>query len=158
MIGFGTGRLSVTPEIGEAADFGIVQDVTIDINYSKKELYGENQFPVDIARTQGKINIKAKAAKIDARLFNAVFCHGAVETAGNATTVTVTNQPMGAAPWFALSFETIYHGRKMKFEFPRCNSSKLGLSFKQEDYTIPDFDMDAFADDDGRLYTWTSVE
>jgi hypothetical protein len=153
MISFGVGKLTVTPEVGDEAQIGIVQDVTIDFSFSKKELYGEMQFPVDVARGQGKINIKAKAAKIDAKVFNAVFFNGLINEASGKTTITVNNQLMGDAPWFALKLEVQYQGKKLSLSFPRCCSSKLGLGFKNEDYTIPDFDIDATADEGGKLYT-----
>jgi len=150
---FGAGKLTATLENGEEAVFGTVQEVGVDISYGAKELYGEHQFPVDIARTQGKISIKAKAAKIDANLFNAVFYQGDVVTAAGTTTVTVSNKLMGSAPVFALKLEVEYKGGEMVMTFPRCISNKLGLAFKSEDHLIPDFDIVAYADDDGRLFT-----
>jgi ribosomal protein L6P/L9E len=155
---FGTGTLTVTPRNGEESMFGTVQEVGVDISYGAKELYGEHQFPVDIARTQGKISIKAKAAKIDAKLFNDVFFHGDVVTASGTTTVTVTNKLMGSAPVFTLKLDVVYDGHKMTLTFPRCISNKLGLAFKSEDHLIPDFDIVAYADEDGRLYTVKMVE
>jgi len=155
---FGAGKLSVTPTVGDDAYFGTVQEVSVDFSFSEKELYGEYQFPVDIARTQGKINIKAKAATIDAKLFNDVFFQGAAIEAGGRTTITVTNKLMGSSPVFALTFEVTYQGKRMTIVFPRCISSKLALAFKNEDHTIPDFDINAFAADDGRLYTVTVEE
>jgi len=155
---FGTGKLTVIPEVGTETTFGTLQDVTIDISYSKKELYGEHQFPVDIARTSGKVNIKAKFAHIDAKLFNDVFMQGAAVTQGNITTVTVTNQLMGACPYFAIEFEVRRDNKTLKFQFPKCSCSKLALSFKNEDYSIPDVDIDAVADENGKVYTMTSTE
>src|SRR6267154_691510 len=43
--------------------FGILQDVQIDWDWTTKELWGQFQFPVDIARGQGKI----------ARIFGAIY-------------------------------------------------------------------------------------
>ena len=47
--------------------FGILQDVQIDWDWQTKELWGQFQFPVDIARGQGKITGKAKFAASSAR-------------------------------------------------------------------------------------------
>ena len=158
MIIFGAGKLTVTPKVGTPAQIGIVQDVTIDFSFSKKELYGEHQFPVDVARGQGKINIKAKAAKIDAKLFNDIFFGVTAVTVGDKTTIEVENLPMGSNPWFALEFAVERDGKKMTLKFVKCSSSKLALNFKNEDYTIPDFDIDAIADEQGKLYTLEFVE
>ena len=49
--------------------FGALQDVSMDISSSKKELYGQRQFPLAVARGTGKIDCKAKAASFSAMLF-----------------------------------------------------------------------------------------
>ncbi len=53
--------------------FGALQDVSVDIAFSKKELYGQYQFALAIGRGTGKIEGKAKAAQFQASLFNLVF-------------------------------------------------------------------------------------
>jgi hypothetical protein len=53
--------------------FGILQDVQIDWDWTTKELWGQFQFPVDIARGQGKIAGKAKFARIFGAIFGDLF-------------------------------------------------------------------------------------
>jgi len=53
--------------------FGILQDVQIDWDWQTKELWGQFQFPVDIARGQGKIAGKAKFARIFGALYGDLF-------------------------------------------------------------------------------------
>ena len=53
--------------------FGILQDVQIDWDWQTKELYGQFQFPVDIARGQGKITGKAKFARIFGAIYGDLF-------------------------------------------------------------------------------------
>jgi hypothetical protein len=53
--------------------FGILQDVQIDWDWTTKELWGQYQFPVDIARGQGKITGKAKFARIFGAIFGDLF-------------------------------------------------------------------------------------
>jgi hypothetical protein len=53
--------------------FGILQDVQIDWDWSTKELWGQFQFPVDIARGQGKIAGKAKFARIFGAIYGDLF-------------------------------------------------------------------------------------
>jgi hypothetical protein len=148
---FGTGRLVATPKVGTPAVFGTVQDVTIDISFSDKDLRGEYLYPVDTARTQGKVGIKVKFAKIDGKLFNNIFFGANAVDNGNTTTLTLMNNLMGEAPEFSLRFEAKYKGAMQTWEFPRVTSNKLGFSFKNEDYTIPDLDMSACADDSGEV-------
>jgi hypothetical protein len=53
--------------------FGILQEIGIDIDWQVKELWGQNQFPVDIARGQGKITGKAKFARIFGAVYGDLF-------------------------------------------------------------------------------------
>jgi hypothetical protein len=53
--------------------FGILQDVQIDWDWQTKELWGQFQFPVDIARGQGKIAGKAKFARIFGAIYGDLF-------------------------------------------------------------------------------------
>ncbi|MEN6476127.1 MAG: hypothetical protein ABFD81_19085 [Syntrophaceae bacterium] len=84
--------------------FGAIQDVTIDIAWTKKELFGMYQFPLAVARGTAKIDCKAKSAALSAGLFNLIFgetlstgeIKGAFQEAGtipgsSSYVVTVTN-------------------------------------------------------------------
>lgn len=53
--------------------FAILQDVEIDWDWQTKELWGQFQFPVDIARGQGKITGKAKFARIFGAIYGDLF-------------------------------------------------------------------------------------
>jgi hypothetical protein len=53
--------------------FGILQDVQIDWDWTTRELWGQYQFPVDIARGQGKIVGKAKFARIFGAIYGDLF-------------------------------------------------------------------------------------
>ena len=64
--------------------FGILQDVQIDFDWTTKELWGQFQFPVDIARGQGKIAGKAKFARIFGAIYGDLF-FGQTPAAGQLT-------------------------------------------------------------------------
>jgi hypothetical protein len=71
-------------------------------------------------------------------------------------TLTVTNQLMGAAPKFELRAFNTYGDKQVGVRLPRATSNKLGLAMKLEDFTIPDFEMAAFADGAGNvIYKYT---
>jgi hypothetical protein len=53
--------------------FGVLQDIQIDFDWTDKELYGQLQFPIAIARGQGKISGKAKFAQILGLLYSDMF-------------------------------------------------------------------------------------
>jgi hypothetical protein len=64
--------------------FGILQDVQIDWDWTTKELWGQFQFPVDIARGQGKITGRAKFARIFGAIYGDLF-FGQTPAAGQLT-------------------------------------------------------------------------
>src|SRR3954454_14511918 len=49
--------------------FGILQEVQLEWDWTTRELWGQYQFPVDIARVPGKITAKPKSA----RMFGAIY-------------------------------------------------------------------------------------
>jgi hypothetical protein len=102
-LAFGAGalwgnRTDVTGSGIGPEQFGILQDVQIDWDWTTKELWGQYQFPVDIARGQGKINGKAKFA----RIFGAIYGHlffgqtpatGQLTVAENETAIVPASSP-----------------------------------------------------------------
>src|SRR6516225_11920584 len=53
--------------------FGVLQDISIDFDWTAKELYGQFQFPVAIGRGQAKISGKAKYAQILGLIYSDIF-------------------------------------------------------------------------------------
>lgn len=53
--------------------FGILQDVSMDLSFNLKELMGTYQFPVAVARGAAKITCKAKVARMLSRQWNDIF-------------------------------------------------------------------------------------
>lgn len=76
MFEFGSGTVWLTPVGGNLpADptpiqIGTLQDVSLDISFDLKMLYGMNQFPEAIARGKGKITGKAKFGRFNSDLIN----------------------------------------------------------------------------------------
>jgi hypothetical protein len=249
MIQFGAGVLIGTQTIdatGAAVatptpiQFGILQEVSIDEEFESKLLYGANQYPVAVGRGKGKISLKAKAALINAELFN-TFVYGltlgtayenvvedltgnAIPTGGTVTptsatanvvadlgardgngipftrvtgtptggeyhyaagvwdfgdvdvgktafinyaysstgvaaakSITVTNLPMGYSPFFQVDLRGSYQGKTVYTRYPNATSTKLSMTMKNDDFTIPEFDIECFADSNGNIaYKWFS--
>jgi hypothetical protein len=77
-LSFGAGavwaeRTDVTGSGIGPRQFGVLQDIQIDFDWTDKELYGQLQFPMAIARGQGKITGKAKFAQILGLLYSDIF-------------------------------------------------------------------------------------
>lgn len=70
---FGAGTAYVKDSTGNAHQFGVLQDISVEIQTTTKPLYGSNSFPEDIAVTEKKINGKIKFAKFDAKMLASVL-------------------------------------------------------------------------------------
>lgn len=65
---FGNALANPTP-----VQFGVLQDTSIDFSFDVKELFGQYQFPVAVARGKGKIQGKSKFAQMNGLTLNNVF-------------------------------------------------------------------------------------
>lgn len=85
---FGPGILILTrTDVPNATPInaGFVQEFSTDIKFDLKELYGQNQFPLLVARGTGKCSGKIKAAVVSAQVLNTVLF-------GTGGTLTPTEQ------------------------------------------------------------------
>lgn len=76
--------------------FGALQDVTLDVQYTNKELFGTNQFAEAIGRGQAKVSGKAKHGRVNGQLFNSLF-FGQTLTAGQTLLAIAEGGPNGTA-------------------------------------------------------------
>jgi len=79
---FGSGVLYATPltDFNGAAitnptpvKLAASQDISVDLSFDTKQLYGQNQFPLAVGRGKGKVSIKAKFAQVNGRTLNSIF-------------------------------------------------------------------------------------
>ncbi len=105
---FGAGNMWGTPLTDSSGNaiavptpikFGTLQDISVDIQGDIKELYGQNQFPVDVSRGKGKISIKAKAAQINGETFNSIFFGQTLTTGQTVDYVDTTGAAIPATPF-----------------------------------------------------------
>lgn len=229
---------------------GTLQDVSVNMSFDVKELYGSYQAPVAVARGKQKITGKAKFAKLNARQINDAFLgqtlatgeqvqivdegspngtpipaspyqitvanassmsssapgldcgvfnagtgvqmtrvasaptagqytfnsstgqytfSAADQTAGisviisysyvessTGSRITAYNQPMGSSPVFRLNLGNQYNGNKLALTLYQAIPTKMSWDFKNEDFTVPDWEFSAFADSLGRFFDWSS--
>lgn len=67
----------------------------------------------------------------------------------------VLNLPMGYAPTFAVELQVNFNGKKLAMRVPNCIGSKLTFATKLDDFVIPDFDFEAFADASGKVFSYS---
>jgi hypothetical protein len=81
---FGIGAVFSTPTgVANPTPVPIVavQDITFDMQFEVKELYGNLSFPIDIARGKGKVGLTCSSAVFDPLLINGLLL-GMTQTAG----------------------------------------------------------------------------
>jgi hypothetical protein len=67
------------------------------------------------------------------------------------TQLNITNQLMGFAPTFQVLLATVYNSQQMNVLLYSAIASKLNIVTKQEDFIIPEFDFEAFANAAGQV-------
>ncbi|MFZ5544400.1 MAG: hypothetical protein ACOZJZ_12640 [Pseudomonadota bacterium] len=67
----------------------------------------------------------------------------------------LTNQLMGYSPSFSVILMNDSKGSKLAMKLNNCQSDKLSLPFKNEDFSIADFGFEAFDDGTGSLGYWS---
>lgn len=88
-VSFGSGSAYAIPSGANPTpvQFGVLQDIAFDFNFSLKELRGQFQFPVALARGAGKATWKAKAARLNAAAINSLFFNGTASTGLELTAI-----------------------------------------------------------------------
>lgn len=93
---FGTGQLFATPVGGgNPLRLGALQDISVEFSGDVKQLFGQYQMPLDVARGKTKIEGKVGTANIDVSAFNTLFFGGTVTP--NSERKQVVNEA-GAVP------------------------------------------------------------
>ncbi len=100
MYSFGSGSLVGVNSAANSTPvrFGGIQDVSIDFTFNVKELHGQSQFPLAVARGTGKISGKAKMATINGRTFNDLF-FGQTLSTGNTLAAFDESGTIPATPY-----------------------------------------------------------
>lgn len=73
---FGPGAVYITrTDIanGTPVNIGYAQEMSIDLSYNTKQLFGQNQYPLDVARSTAKTSGKIKAAQVSGVALNSAF-------------------------------------------------------------------------------------
>jgi len=99
---FGSGvLLGVRTDVANATpmNFGLIQEVQLDLSFTTKELYGQNQFALAIARGTAKMTGKAKMAQISGLAFNNLFFGMGMATSTYATAFGEADSVPGSSPY-----------------------------------------------------------
>lgn len=72
-------------------------------------------------------------------------------TSTSALYIPLTNTKMGLMPFFQASLQTQYAGATLTLRLNKVASNKISLPHKNDDFSVSDFDMSAFADAAGNI-------
>jgi len=124
---FGTGQLFSMPVGGGAPlKFGALQDVSVDFSGDIKQLHGQYQYALDVARGKAKVEWKASTGNIDVEAFNSIFFNGTVDE--GTELVQVFNES-GTIPTTPFQI-TVANGADFAFDLGVILASD-GSAFKQ---------------------------
>lgn len=79
-------------------------------------------------------------------------------TSTTAKKSTVINLPMGYAPSFQLDLYIPYAGKSTKIHLFNAIGNKLSFTTKQDDFMIPEFEFDGFADSSNQVFSYGTSE
>ncbi len=77
-------------------------------------------------------------------------------TGGNKS--TVANLLMGYAPTFQCDLTLPFQGKNLVVRLNNCITSKFSFATKLDDFIVPEFDFEAFADASGNIMTYSLTE
>ncbi|THD42332.1 MAG: hypothetical protein E7774_15750 [Bradyrhizobium sp.] len=109
MFVFGSGVLIGTPQGGTPINFGLAQEVSLNIATSTKALFGQYNFPVAIGSGTRKMTGKAKLARVSGQALGTLF-FGVTPSAGTTltqfgeTTTIPASSPYNYTPTFHSTF------------------------------------------------------
>jgi len=93
------------------------------------------------APTQGEYTVAAGVYTFnvldDAVLVNISYTYSST----SGLQIPITNVHMGVGPSFAVTLSQPFDGRQVTYQFPQCQSSKLSLPTKQDDFMISELDF-----------------
>ncbi len=164
---FGSGTLFGTrTDVANATPikFGALQDVSIEFNFSLKELYGQFQFPLAVGRGTGKVQGKAKFAQINGLTFNMLFfgqsqSTGQLQTALNEAQFVPAATPFTVAVTNAATFVT---DLGVSFAATGLSFAKVASSPSEGQYAVSAGGVYTFAAADANVpvvisYTFTAA-
>ena len=86
------------------------------------------------------------------------YSYAGVTTGTTASSVSIANELMGYAPSFKAELYVPYAGKQLVMTLNSCIGSKLNFATKLDDFLIPEFDFEAFADASGTIGTLNFAE
>ncbi len=78
--------------------------------------------------------------------------------AASGQKLVITNPLLGTTPTFSALFYTTFQNQPTTLKLNACSCSQLNFGTKLEDFNIPEFDFECFADAANNVMTWSFSE
>jgi hypothetical protein len=152
MFVFGSGVLIGTPAGGSPINFGLAQEVTLNIQTTTKALYGQYNFPLAIGSGTKKMTGKAKMARISGQALGSLFfgltpSGGVVQTQFGETTAVPSASPYTYSTishaTFAADQGVVYASSALPLQQVASNPSQGQYSVSGGVYTFSSADAGA---------------
>lgn len=105
---FGSGVLWATPLVdafgntvtnGTPIQLAVCQEIGMDESFETKQLYGQNQFPVDVGRGKGSLSVKAKFAQVNGLTVSSLYFGQTLATGLNGYVFDTTGALIPTTPF-----------------------------------------------------------
>ena len=150
MFVFGSGVLIGTPAGGSPINFGLAQEVSLNIATTTKALYGQYNFPVAIGSGTRKLSGKAKMARISGQALGALFFG---VTPGAGTTITQFGEAASVPSSSPYTYTTTNHTTFVADQGVVYASSSLPLKAVASAPSAGQYSVSA-----GGTYTFSSAD
>jgi hypothetical protein len=150
MFVFGSGVLIGTPAGGSPINFGLAQEVTLNIATTTKALYGQYNFPVAIGSGTKKMTGKAKMARVSGQALGSLFFGIAPSLGGTQTQFGEATAVPASSPY---TYTTTNHSTFVADQGVVYASSALPLKAVASAPSAGQYSVSA-----GGVYTFSSVD
>ncbi len=149
MFVFGSGVLIGTPAGGSPINFGLAQEVTLNVAVTAKALYGQYNFPVAIGSGTKKMTGKAKMARVSGQALGSLF-FGVTPSAGvTQTQFGETTTVPASSPY---TYSTVNHATFVADQGVVYASSSLPLKAVASNPALGQYSVT------GGVYTFASAD
>ena len=149
MFVFGSGVLIGTPAGGSPINFGLAQEVSLNIATTTKALYGQYNFPVAIGSGTKKMTGKAKMARISGQALGSLYFGLTPSPGGTQTQFGEAATVPSSSPY---TYSTINHSTFVADQGVTYASSALPLKAVASSPTIGQYTVS------GGVYTFSAAD
>lgn len=79
-------------------------------------------------------------------------------TSTTASKLSILNQAMGYQPQFSVDLSVIYQGKQAAFSLNQCVAPKMSFALKNDDFSIPEFELSGMDNGTGIIGTLSTSE